>query len=149
MKEVPHVLRGSFVPYQTGLGESRDTLIIESWGYHFKDELNHNWLGQGTISDSLILKNYKDYYFINFKEGNQWVLRIIRLKSPGVLEYFSIDLSDETIRNQKLNQLKKKFRLTELKQSESTFYQIDPNPAQLMSLIKEGYFTSIELRKIK
>jgi hypothetical protein len=149
LSEVPPALVGMYQPYSKVDGETGDTLIIESWGYHFKNDKDQDWLGRGVISDSLVVKFYKDYYFVNFREQDQWVLRVVRQKSPGVLEFLSIDLSDESTRKNILNKLGKKFQIKEIGRDESLYYQINPTPAQLVGLIKEGYFTGVELRQIK
>lgn len=149
LKEIPEALRGVYQTYDKQTGETGDTLIIESWGYHFKDKEDQDWLGKGRLSDSLVVKFYENHYFINFKEDNQWVLRLIRQKSPGVLEFMSIDIQDDSKRREMLRKLSRRMSVKEIERSDDTFYQINPTPAQLISLIKEGYFTGVELRKMK
>ena len=149
LKEIPPVLLGKYQPFEGPKKENTDTLIIESWGYHFKDSNDKDWLGRGVISDSMVVKFYKDYYFINFRSGDQWVLRVVKRKSSGDLEFLSIDLRDDDKSKETLKKLSKKFKVTELKRKDETFYQINPTPIQLMQLINEGYFTSNELKKVK
>jgi hypothetical protein len=149
LKEVPPPLKGIYQTYDRQSGETGDTLIIESWGYHFKDKEDQDWLGRGVLSDSLVVKFYQNFYFINFKDGDQWVLRLIRQKSPGVLEFMSIDIQDDSKRREILRKLSRKMEVKEIAKGDDTFYQINPSPAQLVALIKEGYFTGVELRKIK
>ena len=149
LANVPTALQGIYQPYLKATGETGDSLIIESWGYHFKSEKDQDWLGRGVVSDSLVVKFYKDYYFVNFRDQDQWVLRVVRQASPGVLEFMSIDLSEESTRDQILRRLGNKMQIKKITRDESTYYQINPTPAQLMMLIKEGYFTSVELRKMK
>ena len=38
LKEIPLALRGTYQTYDKQTGETGDTLIVESWGYHFKDK---------------------------------------------------------------------------------------------------------------
>lgn len=149
LKQIPSGLIGAYQTYDKQSGETGDTLIIESWGYHFKDKEDKDWLGKGTLSDSMVVKFYENYYFVNFKEENQWVLRVIRQKSPGVLEFLSIDIQDDSKRREMLRKLSRKMTVKEIQRSDDTFYQINPTPAQLITLIKEGYFTGVELRKMK
>lgn len=149
LKEVPSVIRGSYATRDKATGEIGDTLIIESWGYHFKDKEDKDWLGKGRLSDTLVVKFYENYYFVNFKEGDQWVLRLIKEKSPGVLEFMLIDIQDDSKRKEMLRKISRKVPIKEIDRNDDTFYQINPTPAQLMALIKEGFFTGIELRKIK
>jgi hypothetical protein len=149
LKEIPLALRGTYQTYDKQTGETGDTLIVESWGYHFKDKEDQDWLGRGKLSDSLVVKFYENYYFVNFKDDNQWVLRLIRQKSPGVLEFMSIDIQDDSKRREMLRKLSRKMPVKEIQKEDETFYQINPTPAQLITLIKEGYFTGVELRKMK
>ena len=148
LKEVPATLQGQYYSYDQN-GEKADTLIIETWGYHFKDKDDKDWLGRGVLSDSLVLKFYQDYYFVNFKSGDQWVLRLIKQKPSGSVEFLSIDIQDDSKRKEMLKKLSRKVKFAEVKKKDDTFYQINPTPAQLMELIKEGYFTGTELRKVK
>ena len=77
LKEIPKSLQGRYRGMDNQDNDT-DTLFIESWGYHFKDGKNNDWLGRGTLSDSLVVKYYENYYFVNFRSGNQWVLRLIK-----------------------------------------------------------------------
>jgi len=149
LKEVPSSLRGKYQPTDISDDEKKDTLIIESWGYHFKDSDDKDWLGKGVISDSLVIKFYQDYYFVNFRSGDQWALRLIKQKPTGDIEFLSIDLSDDTKRPEIIKKLSKKMKVTEIKRGEDFFYQINPTQAQLMSLIKDGFFKSNTLKKMK
>jgi hypothetical protein len=149
LKEVPAALQGQYYSYDQATGEKADTLIIESWGYHFKDKDDKDWLGRGVLNDSLVIKFYENYYFVNFKSEDQWVLRLVRQKPNGALEFMSIDIQDDSKRKEFVRKLSKKFKMVEIKKSDDTFYQINPTPAQLMLLIKEGYFSGTELRKVQ
>lgn len=147
IQEVPEALRGMYIPVGAPSDEKPDTLIIESWGYHFKDSNDKDWLGRGVISDSLVVKFYQDYYFVNFRSGDQWVLRLIKKNTNGSLEFLSIDLQDEKGAKDKLKKLSKKIRYKEVKRGDDTFFQINPTPEQLMMLIKEGFFTGTTLKR--
>jgi hypothetical protein len=149
LAEIPLGLRGKYVVRDDQSGEKGDTLLIESWGYHFKDSNEKDWLGRGTLSDSLIVKFYQEYYFINFKSGDQWVLRLVKQLPGGDFQFLSIDLKGEEKDKEVVKKLSKKFKVKEIKKNEDTFYQINPTPAQLMVLIKEGYFTGSTLEKKK
>lgn len=147
LKEVPEQLRGSYLARDEQTDEKGDTLLIESWGYHFKDSNDKDWLGRGVLSDSLIIKFYEDYYFLNFRSADQWVLRLIKQKPNGDIEFLSIDLQAEDKTKAMVKKLSKKVKVTEIKRKDDTFYQISPTPAQLMGLIKEGFFTGTTLQK--
>ena len=145
LTEVPEALRGMYIPRDAKPDDKADTLIIESWGYHFKDSNDKDWLGRGAISDSLVVKFYQDYYFVNFRSGDQWVLRLIKQNKNGSIEFLSIDLQSDETSKDKLKRLSKKVKFTEVKRGDDTFYQIKPTPSQLMTLINEGFFTGTTL----
>ena len=148
LEEIPPSLQGQYLSYNQASGEASDTLIIEALGYHFKDENDNDWLGQGRLGDSLIVKLYQDIYFINFKIEDQWVLRLIRKKHSKAIEFLSIEINDDTKRKELLRKLSKRFEVLEVRKGDDTFYQIDPSPRQLMKLIDDGFFTAQELNKI-
>jgi hypothetical protein len=150
LKEVPIALRGKYQPVEDlSDEEKKDTLIIEPWGYHFKDKDDKDWLGKGVISDSLVVKFYKDYFFVNFRIGDQWALRLIRQKITGDIEFMSIDIGEDTAGKERLQQLRKRMKVMEINRGEDTFYQISPSQSQLMALIKDGFFKTIILKKVK
>ncbi len=149
LKEIPITLTGAYATRDKATGEIGDTLIIESWGYHFKDTEDKDWLGSGRLNDSLVVKFYEGTYFVNFKEGDQWVLRLVKEKSPSVFEFLSIDLNDDAKRKEILRKISKKTKVKEIQRDDYTFYQINPTATQLMALVNEGFFTGIELRRIK
>lgn len=149
LKEVPAALCGTYQTYDQATGDFADTLIIESWGYHLKDKNDKDWLGKGVISDTMVVKFYQNYYFVNFKEGDQWIVRLVRQTQPGTLEFLSIDLQDEAKAKEVLAKLSKKIKIKEVKRDDSKFYQINPTTAQLMQLIKDGYFTGTKFTKMK
>lgn len=149
LTEIPSELQGQYLSFDNNTGEESDTLIIESWGYHFKDKDDNDWLGRGSLSDSLVVKFYHNYYFVNFKSGNQWILRLVRQKEHGGIEFLSIDIQDDAKRKEILKKISKKLTVKEIHSNEDTFYQITPTRAQLMELIKQGVFTGSQLSKIK
>lgn len=147
-QQIPKTLQGRYTIVDDQ-GKATDTLILESWGYHFKDAKENDWLGKGVISDSLVLKMYAGYYFVNFRIGDQWLLRLIKQKPSGAIEFLSINIADDKKGNGTMKKLSKKFPVKEIKKKDDTFYQITPTKEQLMQLIKEGYFSGNELFKMK
>ncbi len=147
LSEVPKGLHGQYVGIDNQ-GKDTDTLLIESWGYHFRDARDKDWLGKGVLSDSLVVKFYQNYYFVNFRTGDQWVLRLIRQKPDGSIEFLSIPVGDDAKRKDILKKLSKKFTVKEIQRKDDTFYQINPTRDQLMELIAEGYFTGNRLSRI-
>ncbi len=149
LKEIPPPLRGTYQTFDKTTGEFSDTLIVESWGYHFKDKNDKDWLNRGVLSDTLVIKFYQNYYFVNFKSEGQWVLRLVQQEPSGDIRFLSIDLKDDLKRKEILKKLGKKLLVKEIKTKDDTFYQINPSADQLMTLIKEGYFTGDRLNKVK
>lgn len=148
LPKVPEQLHGKYFAIDSS-GEKSDTLIIESWGYHFQDTSDKDWLGRGVLSDSLVIKSYMDYYFVNFKSGNQWLLRVLKQKPSGAITFMSIDLQDDAQIKSVIKKISKRLKVKEIKGESDSFYQINPTPNQLMGLIKDGYFTGPELNRKK
>ncbi len=149
LKEVPSALRGAYQAYDQTTGDFADTLIIEPWGYRMKDKNDKDWLGRGTLSDTLVLKYFENYYFVNFKTGDQWVLRLVKQNTNGSIEFLAMDIQDDVKGKEILKKISKRLKIKLLKQKDNTFYQINPTNQQLMGLIKEGFFTGPKLNKIK
>ncbi len=149
LREIPQELIGKYQVVDKKKKKKNDSLIIESWGYHLKDKAEKDWLGKGTLSDSLVIKFYKNYYFVNFRSGDQWTLRLVKRKPSGNLDFLSIDIEDESKRANVIKKLSSQFELKEIKKGDDRFYQINPTRSQLLQLIKDGYFTGNELKRIK
>lgn len=150
LAKIPDQLQGRFVGIDPDSGEKSDTLIIETSGYHFQDTNDKDWLGKGVLSDSLVIKSYMNYYFVNFRLGNQWVLRLIKPNPSGSIELLSIDLKDDAQVKEVIKKISARTKVKEIKTDGSdVFYQINPTPALLLQFINQGYFTGIELRRQK
>jgi hypothetical protein len=149
LKEVPSHLQGTYQTYEQPSGDFSETLIVESWGYHMKDKDEKDWLSRGTLSDSLVVKAYENYYFVNFRTGDQWVLRLVKQDPNGAIHFLAIDIQDDAKRKEMLKKISRKLKISEFKRKDDTFYQINPTPALLMTLIKDGFFTGPKLNKIK
>ncbi len=148
LKEIPSALRGEYRAADDN-GKDADTLVVESWGYRFRDSKDKDFLGKGVLSDSLVIKYYDNYYFVNFRSGEQWVLRLIRQKPSGAIEILSVNVSEDDKGKAILKKLQKRMTVKEIKSKDDTFYQINPTRDQLMQLIREGYFSGPELPRIR
>jgi len=149
LNEVPPGLRGVYQTYDQTSGDFSDTLIIEPWGYRMKDKDDKDWLSRGTLSDTLVVKHHENYYFVNFKSGGQWVLRLVKQDPDGSIRFLAIDIQDDAKRKDILKKISKKLKISEFKHKDDTYYQINPTSQQLMTLIGEGFFTGPKLSKIK
>ena len=143
LESVPKSLTGKY-PLPEEDGPVIDTLIIEASGYYFaKDD------DKGNLGSDLVLKKYKGYYFINLNSKPQWFLRVIKQEKNGTLTIISMENSEANF-STLVNDLSKDVKVDTVMNNEDTYYQINPTPQQLMSLIKKGYFkTGPVLKKIK
>jgi hypothetical protein len=145
--EIPPALRGQYLARESD-GSGGDTIVVEPWGYHLRDKNENDWLGQGRLSDSLVVKVHQNYYFVNFRANDQWVLRVIQRLPNGDLNFMMLDVENDEVRKPLLKKLGKFGPVKEVKHDDDTFYQINPSPAQLMQMIKEGYFKKETLERI-
>jgi hypothetical protein len=83
---------------------------VEQWGCRLADKDRNEFLGRWVLGDTLVIKAYKNLYFVNVKEGDHWVLRLIRPQAPGIMDLLSIDLQNENVRARLLRQLKSNSR---------------------------------------
>ena len=104
---------------------------------------------QKSLGDSLVLKSYKGYYFVNINENPEWLLRIIKPEADGNLTFMSMNTREEAF-NALLTRLSQDdVRIDSLKSGNDTLYQIDPTPRQLLKLIKHGYFNEkVKMQRI-
>jgi hypothetical protein len=148
---VPKPLRGNYLTYKEDGALGQDTIIITSRGYQInyaEPSETKSHYDQGILSDSLVLKNYKGYYFLSFLEGPEWILRVIRQHKNGDLilmapEQEGVDFKDY------VNKLSKQIRIDSLQAGDKMVYQIDPSADQLIYFIEHGYFSRAVLKKIK
>jgi hypothetical protein len=153
LSSVPAKLQGRYLPYQDNGELSKDTIIITARGYRFAyyDEVppaNHRAdYEEGILSDSLVLKSYHGYYFLNLFQKPHWSLRIIQQQRNGDLFYFTpeqegVDFNDYIAKHGH------EIPVDSLATDDETIYYIDPSPGKLLHLIEKGFFTRTPLKKI-
>jgi len=143
LQAVPEKLYGTYLLADEN-ETSKDTLVVDAKGYLVVSDQKQNFL-----SDSLVLKYHKGYYFVNINEKPEWLLRVIRLEDNGDLTYMSMDV-EEAAFNTLVKKLSHDVQVDSLEVNGEKLYQIDPSPKQLMKLIKKGYFKkTIRMKKIK
>ena len=140
---VPPSLRGSYLLKDEN-GSVKDTLTVTARGY----VVGHNRTEEASLSDSLILKYYKGYYFLNMNEKPEWFLRVLKQEKNGDLIYMDMDHDSQNF-NPFIARLSKEIRVDSLEVKGEKLYQIDPSPKQLISLIKKGFFKKTVLQKMK
>ena len=151
---VPEKLQGKYLTYQENGELSKDTIVITRLGYRFGyyDKLAASSYradyDDGILSDTLVLKSYRGYYFLNLYEDPEWLLRVIRQQKNGDLIYMAMEQEavdfDDYIRK-----LSAEIAIDSVKRENETLYLIDPSPSRLIDLIEKGYFNSATLKKIQ
>lgn len=141
MPSVPTRLQGSYL-FTDEKGE-KDTIIITKESFYAKSDQKDVY----HLSDTLIMKTYKGYYFINKRDNTTWLLRVIKQEKNGDIAYLAMGEDDF---NAFLLRLSKEIRIDSMDLGKGMIYQIDPTPKQLVDLIEKGYFTEkIKMKKLK
>jgi hypothetical protein len=143
LKAVPAELHGKYFITDED-GTAKDTLTINSEGYI----VGHNPNEKALLSDSLVLKYYKGFYFINMDRHPEWMLRVVKRQNNGDLLFMSMEDKEGNF-NRLLRKLATEIRIDSTEVNGEKLFQIDPSPKELISLIKKGYFKQTELKKIK
>jgi hypothetical protein len=151
--EMPKELRGKYVTPEGDSADIQDTLIIDATQYRFTSsakKADHSWLDNAQLSDSLIVKKYKGYYFFNFKEKDQWLLRVVKLESGGDLS-FRMFAIDGTGKDKLLWELEQEIPVETIQiDSNEKYYRIDPTPKKLLQLVKKKkYWEESKLKRVK
>ena len=153
LSTIPHELRGMYLPVGDDGQVSRDTIVIFKEGYRFgyydaSDRSNQNdeEYESGVLSDSLVLKTFKGYYFFSFFENPEWTLRVVTREKNGDLIYMApqqegLDFKDY------MKKISMEIAIDSSKVNGKMLYQIDPTPRQLVKLIEKGFFSTAVLKK--
>jgi len=145
LTEFPRSLQGNYIVPQDSGSEKFDTVYIEPSRYRINSLIKEGeWMNRGVISDTLVLKSYKGFYFLNFYTDKQWIVRVFTQEKNNNILMYEINLSDENI-----EKLKEKFNPEIIKKDNSTYYRIDPSPKNLLQFIKENYTAQEPLRKVQ
>jgi hypothetical protein len=153
LSSIPKNIQGKYLT-RTEDGElSKDTIVITEKGYHFgyfdmadRSKKNESY-EQGVLSDTMVLKSYKGYYFLSLNENPEWILRVLKREKNGDLIYMAMDEKDANF-NDFLNKLSMEIRVDSIQTEKETLYQIDPSASKLVELIDKGFFSETRLIKI-
>jgi hypothetical protein len=144
VKQIPKNMWGSYIPTDEK-GTPEDTLFITSTGYRVGHKPEDNFV----LSDSLVLKYYKGYYFINVQDDTEWFLRILKREKNGDLLFIHLGNGDEPFSSY-LNSLSSEIKIDSFEVGEKKLYQIDPTPQQLISIIsKTGLVKQTMIKKVR
>lgn len=150
---IPASLQGKYLALTDDGKPSKDTVIVTARGYRFgyfdpaERSGKNDRYEEGVLSDTLVLKSHKGYYFLNLNENPEWLLRVIRQEKNGDLIYMTLEEKNADF-NDFLKKLVAEIRVDSIVKEDETLYQIDPTPAELMRLIDKGYFSESRLVRI-
>lgn len=150
---IPKSLQGKYLVMTEEGAPSKDTIVVTARGYRFgyfdaaERAVKNDEYEQGVLSDSMILKSYKGYYFLSLNENPEWLLRVLKQESNGDLIYMTLE--DKSMEfNPFLEKLSGEIRIDSVTTASETLYQIDPDANQLIDLIKKKYFSETRLIKL-
>ena len=150
---VPRDLQGKFLVITDDGTPSKDTIVITSKGYRFgyfdpeERAAKNDEYEEGVLSDSMILKSYKGYYFLSLNENPEWILRVLKEEKNGDLIYMTLE--DKKIEfTEYLEKLSAEIRIDSMTTEQETLYQIDPDANQLVELIKKNLFSETRLIRV-
>ncbi|HEY0652330.1 MAG TPA: hypothetical protein VGD65_04340 [Chryseosolibacter sp.] len=154
LTSVPKNIQGSYLVLTDEGIPSKDTIVISARGYRFgyfdpeERAAKNDEYEEGVLSDSMILKSYKGYYFLSLKENPEWIVRVLKEEKNGDLIYMALE--DKKIEfNEYLEKLSGEIRIDSMTTESETLYQIDPDPNQLVDLIKKKFFSETRLIKVR
>lgn len=141
LTEIPGKLHGRYIVSDEN--GSTDTLIVFNKGYRIgKDDV-------ASLSDSLVLKQYKGYYFINIRDDVAWYLRIVKQEKNGNILYMAMPEATSEYKGGIFKDvLSLDVPVAETEVEGKTHYIIDPSPKKLLELIRKGYFGEQTFKKI-
>lgn len=133
LTKIPSRLHGKYIL------DEKDTVVFFDKGLRGKEDGKEEVL---YLSDSIVLKAYKNQYFVNYRDGNVWLLRILTHKKNGDLFLSAMENvpDDEAQRKIFIEKLSKETSVIE----SNSHYIIEPSPKKLNSLIKKGFFKEQE-----
>jgi hypothetical protein len=153
LTSVPKNIQGKYLVMTEEGTPSKDTIVITARGYRFgyfdpeERAAKNDEYEQGVLSDSMVLKNFKGYYFLSLNEDPEWILRVLKEEKNGDLLYMTLE--DKKIEfTDYLEKLSGEIRIDSMTTEKETLYQIDPDANQLADLIKKGYFSETRLIKV-
>ncbi len=146
LKEFPAKICGKYAHVE----KDSETIEIKSnYIEYITTKKNLNDLSSNSkmyISDSLQLKQLKDYYIVSIKdkETGAWMVTLLKLNN-AYLEIYYIDFDDKEAKAT-AKKLKKIIAVKEFKKenNEVKYYLIDPSKAELEMMIDKGFFKKAE-----
>jgi hypothetical protein len=149
----PKNLQGKYLTLNDEGGVDKDTVVISASEYHFAyfeaaDSAHNDEYDHGFLCDTLILKSYKGYYFLNFIQRPLWVVRVLHPEKNGDLTLMTPELENVDFTDY-VKKLSVEIKVDSFRHDKEMRYRIDPSPKQLVRLIEKGYFSKSALKRIK
>lgn len=136
----PKKLQGIYVD------EESDTLKIMATKYSY-GEINNNALMEGELGSDLVLKEYKDYYFLNFRNDDGYWEMIAATVTRKKIYLLSIDIENKS-EVKKLNKHMKKGHAKNIRKDDK--FLINPENDELLNMLNDSSICQkTELIKIK
>jgi hypothetical protein len=153
LTEIPKELRGKYLM-------EKDTVFLFEKGLRGWDKEAGKEEVLQIPSDSMVLKKYKGNYFISYRSGDLWNLRVMKVDKNGDIWLLamqvlptvkeqgegidSLSVNEKKEKTQSDDHTKKEF-LTNLSKETPVIengsdYIIDPSPRKLNRLLKKGFF---------
>ncbi len=153
LSKIPRSLQGRYLTLEDDGTPTKDTIIVTASGYSFgyfdpTERFSSDGYDAGTLSDSLVLKSYKGYYFLSVNQNPEWILRVLKPQRNGDLMFMILEDKKADF-NDFLERLSLEIKIDSTTTPKETLYQITPSSNELMQLIKKGYFSSTRLVKIR
>jgi hypothetical protein len=155
LSQVPKNLHGKYLTVEDNGEISKDTVVINASGYHFgyfyateKAGVKQDKYDIGILNDSLVIKTFKGYYFLNFNENPEWLLRVIKKEKNGDLTFMTPGQHGVDFKDYYKN-LSAVISIDSAEVNGKTLYQIDPSPKQLVELIEKGFFSKAVLKRVE
>lgn len=148
--EVPKKLHGKYLTEDARTESVPDTLVIFSKGYRVSGlpKENSSEPEQEFLGDSLVLKYFKGYYFVNVNDNPEWLLRVLKVEKNGDITCMALDQEGKKF-NEFLQSLAQEIKVDSFEVNGDMLYQIDPKPKELVRLIEKGFFKKATWKKIR
>lgn len=141
LQTIPKKLRGSYQLTENGILLDDIVVVVEN-GYRLEPREKTQKVEEFLLSDSLVIKYYRGYYFVNSRATYTWHLRVVQRKKNGDLELLEMENvpENEERRKEFPDRLQAEVPVINTEINGSMQYVIDPTPRKLRELIQKGFF---------